>query len=209
MTEKIKTGTTCIGILFKDGVLLAADRRMTAGYVATDKTLKVYEVSKNIVATTAGHAADNQKFMRHLKGELKLLELKSERAVKVREAAMMLNAWQYSALRAQGSIVSVIMGGYDSEGASLYNLGPDGTIMAHDGYVVDGSGSIYVKGVMDTEYKEGMSEKEAIELVEKGFRTSFKNDIYSGGGFVIKVITKDGIKEVARKLVESKLVNEQ
>ena len=70
MVEKLKTGTTCIGFKFKEGIIIGADRRMTAGFIATDSTSKVYEITKNIVGTTAGHAADNQLVMRHLKSEL-------------------------------------------------------------------------------------------------------------------------------------------
>ncbi len=210
MTEKLKTGTTCIGLKFKDGIIIGADRRMTAGFIASDKSSKVYELNKFIVGTTAGHAADNQKVMRAMKGELKLLELKVERPAKASEAAMILNSIQYNIVRSQGSIVSVILGGYDSQDCfSLYNLAPDGTIVPHNGYVTDGSGSIYVKGVLDMGYTEDMSEKEALDLVEKGFRASFKNDNASGGGYIVKVITQDGIKEVARKLVETTIVNEK
>ena len=206
--EKLKTGTTCIGVLCKDGVILAADRRMTAGFIATDNTSKVYELSKNIVATTAGHAADNQRVMRSMVSELKLQKLRSERDAYVQEAAMVLNSTQYAMLRQMGSIVSIILGGFDSKkGAQLYNLSPDGTLVHNDGYVVDGSGSIYVKGVMDTLYKQSMSTKDALELVEKGFLASFKNDPNSGGGYIAKVVTKDGIKELARKSVEGKFVD--
>ncbi len=207
--EKLKTGTTCIGLLFNGGVLLAADRRTTAGYIASDTSSKIYDVSNSILATTAGHAADNQLVMRVIKSEVKLVELKNERKAYVREAAMILNSIQYSALRSQGSIISLILGGYDSkEGISLYNLGPDGTILNHDGYVVDGSGSVYVKGIMDSEYNPKLSEKEALALVEKGFKASFKNDNASGGGFIARIVTKDGIKEVSRKVIKTELVNE-
>jgi 20S proteasome alpha/beta subunit len=210
MVEQLKTGTTCIALQFKDGVIIGADRRMTAGFIASDKASKVYELSKYIVGTTAGHAADNQRVMRYMASELKLLQLRVEREPKVKEAAMLLNSIQYSIVRQQGSIVSVILGGYDEfSGFSLYNLSPDGTIVPHDGYVVDGSGSIYVKGVLDMEYKPNLSEKEAIALVEKGFQASFKNDNASGGGFIVKIITKDGIKEVSRKIVQTTLVSEE
>lgn len=208
MVEKVKTGTTCIGVLCKDGVVIAADRRTTAGFIASDKSTKVYDLSDSIVATTAGHAADNQKVMRWMRGELNLIELKNERGPFVKEAMMILNSAQYSMLRQMGSVVSVILAGYDSrEGPQLYNLSPDGTILEHDGYVVDGSGSVYVKGVMDTLFKEDLSVKEAQELVEKGFLASFKNDNMSGGGYIAKVITKDGITEVARKLIDSSFVD--
>ena len=206
--EKVKTGTTCIGLLCKDGVILAADRRTTAGFIASDNSTKVYELAPNIVATTAGHAADNQRVMRGMKGELKLQRLRNERPSYVVEAAMLLNSTQYAMLRQMGSIVSIILGGYDSsKGAQLFNLSPDGTILHHDGYVVDGSGSVYVKGVLDTMYKKDMSIKEALELVEKGFLASFKNDNMSGGGYIARIITVDGSEEIARKSIEGKFVD--
>lgn len=209
MVEKLTTGTTCIGLLFKDGVIIAADRRTTAGFIASDRSSKIYELSKNVVGTTAGHAADNQKVMRAMKGEIKLHELKVERPIKVSEVAMILNSIQYNIVRTQGSVVSVILAGYDSQdGISLVNLSPDGTILNHDGYIADGSGSVYVKSILDMGFNENLSEKEALELVEKGFQASFKNDNMSGGGFIAKIITKDGIKDVASKVVKTQLVNE-
>jgi 20S proteasome alpha/beta subunit len=208
-TEKLKTGTTCIGLLFNKGVLLAADRRTTAGYICSDRSTKIYELNKNILATTAGHAADNQLTMRVIKGQLKLLEFKNERSAKVIEAAMILNSVQYSALRKQGSVISLILGGFDKEnGFSLYNLGPDGTNVAHDGYVVDGSGSVFIKGLFDNEYNPQITETEALKLVEKAFLTSFKNDNASGGGFICKIVTDSGIKEVKRKIIKTELIDE-
>ena len=209
MTTTIKTGTTCIGLLYKDGVLIAADRRVTSYKIDSDKFTKVFELSGNIAAAVSGGAADAQLFMRHIKGELRLIELKNERKPLVGEAAMILNSIQYSSIRRQGSIVGLILAGYDHrKGSSLYNLGPDGTIVDHEGYVTTGSGSIYVKGVLDVEYKPNMTEKEALSLIEKAFKVSFKNDNASGGGFIVKTITKDGITDVARKVVESKIIGE-
>ena len=208
MVEKVKTGTTCIGILCKDGVIIGADRRTTAGFIVSDKSSKVYELSNSIVATTAGHAADNQRTMRWMQGELNLIELKNERQPFVKEAMMLINQAQYAMLRQMGSIVSVLLGGFDDKnGPQLYNLSPDGTIVHHDGYATDGSGSVYVKGVLDTFYKPNITVKEGLDLMKKGFLASFKNDNMSGGGYIIKVITKSGIEEVERKSIQSEIVD--
>jgi 20S proteasome alpha/beta subunit len=121
--SKIKTGTTCIGLLFKDGVLLAADRRVTSYKIDSEKFTKLFDLTKSIVSTVSGGAADAQLFMRVIQGELKLLELKNERPAKVSEAAMMLNSMQYGALRSQGTVVGLIVGGYDDQdGVSLYHI---------------------------------------------------------------------------------------
>ena len=210
MTDKIKTGTTCIGLLFKGGVLLAADRRVTSYKIDSDRFTKLFDVSDKIISTVSGMASDAQLFMRIIKGELKLLSLRTERSPYVSEAAMMLNSMQYSSLRTSGSIVGLILGGHDiKDGFTLYNLGPDGTIVPHEGYVTNGSGSIYVTGVLNTEYKDDLSEKEALALVEKAFTVAFKNDNASGGGFVARVVTEDGIKEVDKKIVKTEMVSEK
>ena len=209
MTEKIKTGTTCIGLLFKDGVILAADRRVTAGgMIVGNKSTKIYDISSNILATTSGHAADNQLFVRIVQSEARLLELKNERQIKVKEAAMIFNSMQYSALRSQGSVVSLILGGYDKLGPSLYNLSPDGTIVTNEGFVVDGSGSIFIKAIFENEYNPNMTKEEALELIEKGFKSAFNNDNASGGGFIVRVVTKEGIEELTRKVVKTQIVKE-
>ncbi len=205
----IKTGTTCIGLIFKDGVLLAADRRVTSYKIDSEKFDKVFSLSSHIVSTVSGGASDAQLFMRIIQSELKLIELKNERKPYVSEAAMILNSIQYNTIRTQGSIVGLILGGYDpKKGYSLYNLAVDGTIVPNEGYVTTGSGSIFVQGVLDNDYKANLSEKEALELIEKCFKTSFKNDNASGGGFVAKIITKDGVREASRKIIKTEFVKE-
>lgn len=209
MAEKMKTGTTCVGITFKDGVILAADRRATGGLMKND-FVKVFPLSKTIVSTMAGTASSCQMVIRALQKDAKMLELKNERLARVSEIASIANQYQYSILRSQGEVVSLLLGGYDEKnGFSLFDMGPDGTMTEGDQkYAVDGSGSVFIKGLFDMEYKENMSEREALELVEKAFTVSFNNDNASGGGFIAKVITKEGVSEVMRKVVKTQLVNE-
>ena len=205
--EKTNTGTTCIGVLFKDGVILAADKRATGGLMKND-FVKVFDLTKSIVTTIAGTASSCQLVVRHLQRDAKIFELKTERNMEVGEISSLANQYQYSILRSQREVVSLIIGGYDSKfGFSLYDMGPDGTMSQSKNYVVDGSGSIFIKGLFDSEYTPDLSEEEALELVEKAFVISFKNDNCSGGGFVAKVVTKTEIREVASKVVRTELVN--
>lgn len=208
MTQTIKTGTTCIGLIYKDGVLLAADKRVTAHKIESDTFTKVFEVSKSIVSTVAGAAAAAQMYIRVLKSEIKLFELSHERNVRVHEAAMILNSMQYSGVRQSGEIVACILGGYDEKkGFSLYDLSFDGTVVSHEGYVTTGSGSVYAKSILDSEHKSNMSEKDAVVLAEKAFKAAFKNDNASGGGFIVKLITKDKIVEI-EKTLKAELIGE-
>ncbi len=206
--NSVKTGTTCIGLLFKDGVMLAADRRVTTFKIESDKFTKIFDVSKNAVSTISGEAASAQLFMRYLQSEVKLIELKKERQAKITEIASILNSIQYSAVRSQGAVVGSILGGYDKTGAHLFDLSPDGTMGEVEPYLSNGSGSLWTKSLLDNYYKKSMSEKEALELLEKCFLAAFKNDTASGGGYIVKIVTKEGIKEVERKVLKSELVNE-
>ena len=204
-TNILKTGTTCIGLKYKDGVMLAADNRVTTYKIESDKFTKLFDVTPNVVSTVAGYVSAAQLAMRHLKSEAKLIELKNEREARVREVASIMGSIQFSLVR-QGLIVASIMGGYDKkEGPVLFDLGPDGTMREEEDYFTDGSGSIFTKSILDTEYRENLSEKEALEILERAFRAAFKNDNASGGGYIVKVVNKDGIKEVERKVVKSEL----
>lgn len=206
--DKVKTGTTCIGFLFKGGVLLAADRRITTFKIESDKFTKLFNISDFVVSTVAGHVSPAQLFLRNLKSEVKLLELKKERPARVNEVASILNSYQMSGAQS-GAVVASIMGGYDEkDGVSLFELSPDGSMLSHEPYITNGSGSIFVKSVLDTNYKKDLSEKEALELLDKCYRVAFKNDNSSGGGYIARVVSKEGIREVERKIVKTELVDE-
>jgi len=207
--NKLKTGTTCIGMLFKDGVLMAADNRVTSYKINAENFTKIFDLSNNVVSTVSGGVADAQRFVRVIKGELKLISLKNERDVFVREAAMTLTDFQYSGMRANGAVVGMLLGGYDvKDGVSLYELSPEGSILDTQPYVTSGSGSIFVDGILGSEYTSNLSQKDALVLVEKCFKSAFKHDNASGGGFIVKTITKDGICEIERKVVKTQFVKE-
>jgi len=206
--DKVKTGTTCIGFLFKGGVLLAADRRITTYKIESDRFTKLFNISNFVVSTVAGHVSPAQLFLRNLKSEVKLLELKKERSARVCEVASILNSYQMSGA-SSGAVVASIMGGYDEkDGVSLFGLSPDGSMLSHEPYFTNGSGSIFVKSILDTNYNADMSEKEALDLLDKCYKVAFKNDSASGGGYIARIVSKDGINEVERKIVKTELVDE-
>ena len=207
-----RTGTTCVGLKFKDGVVLASDRRTTAGYVVSDKSIKVEKLADNVVATHSGTVSDAQLHRRVIKAEIKLKELNTERPIYVKEAATIATSIQYRNIRTPTTIqpvVGYLIGGHDNKlGPQLYEVGPDGTLLEFDKYAADGSGSIFIKSFLESEYKDGMSEADAVKLIEKALTSAMKIDNHSGGGIVMKVVTKDGIREVVRKVLRTELVNE-
>lgn len=192
-----------MGILCKDGVVLAADKRATAGnFIANKKAQKIHQISNNIAVTMAGTVSDAQLLVKLIKAELKLKNLRTGRAEKVKEAANLLGGMVYNNIRRMSMIPGIshfVLGGYDSEGPQLFDLYADGSVTAIDDYISSGSGSVMAFGVLDTTYKKDMSLDEGVKLAKKALSAALQRDSASGEGVDIITITKDGIKEVYHK----------
>jgi len=199
----IKTGTTTVGIVCKDGIVLAADKRATAGYlIASKKTEKIHQISENIAVTMAGTASDAQLLVKIARAELKLKALRTGQEVSVREAANLISRLVYDNIRKFSSIPGIsqfILAGKDSNGFGLYDLFPDGTIEECEDYMASGSGSVMAFGVLETLYKKGMSIDEGIKLAVKCLNAAIQRDIASGSGFDVVTITNEGVKKVMEK----------
>jgi proteasome beta subunit len=208
MSEKQKTGTTTCAIKCKDGIVLAADMRATAGHIISHGDfVKIVPIADNIAITIAGVVSDIQLSTKLIKAELKLKEIRTGRQLKVHEAAHFVSGMIYNIIRnpyAPG-IMHFLMGGVDSDGLHAYDLSPGGEISEITDYESSGSGSIFVYGVLDTHYKEGISVKEGTELAIKAISTAFKRDSASGNGIRVVNITKDGVKEETIRLVSYEL----
>src|SRR3989338_1858823 len=207
--KEITTGTTTIGLVCKDGLVLAADRRATSGYLISYKKFeKIIAITENIAVTVAGTVSDVQLLTKYLKAELKLKDIRTGRETTVKEAANLLANFVYSNIRKFSIIPGIshfIIGGKDSSGFHLYDLSPDGSIVEVDDYISSGSGSLMVFGVLETLYKKGMSVDEGVKLAAKGINAAVQRDIASGNGIDIISITKDGIKKIFSKELEMKI----
>lgn len=207
--KELKTGTTTIGIMCKDGIVLAADKRATSGYLISYKKFdKIINITDNIAVTVAGTVSDVQLLTKYLKAELKLKDIRTGRDTTVKEAASLLANFVYSNIRKFSLIPGIshfIVGGRDSRGVHLYDLSPDGSIVEIDDYISSGSGSVMAFGVLETLYKQGLSVEEGVKLAAKGVNAAVQRDIASGNGIDIVTITKDGIKKVFSKELELKI----
>ena len=205
----LKTGTTTLGLVCKDGLVLAADKRATSGYlIAWKKFDKIMQVTGNIAITVAGTVSDVQLLTKYLKAELKLKDIRTGRETSVKEAANLLANFVYSNIRKLSLIPGIshfIVGGKDSSGFHLYDLSPDGSIVEVDDYISSGSGSVMVFGVLETLYRKGLSIDEGVKLAAKCVNAAVQRDIASGNGIDIITITKDGIKKVFSKELELKI----
>lgn len=203
MENMLKTGTTTVGIVCKDGIILAADRRATAGNLIVDKhTHKVNIISDEVAVTIAGSVSEAQLLMKLIRAELKLKEVRTGKVATISESANLLGGLLYSSIRRMSMIPAIahfLMAGRDKEGTHLYDLFPDGSVTKVRDYVSSGSGSVFAYGVLESQYKAGMSIKEGMELVTTAVNAALQRDSYSGNGIEIAVITPENVKKVLVK----------
>lgn len=207
LAVKAKHGTTTIGLVCRDGLVLAAEKRATAGYfVADKKTEKILKISDNLLITTAGTVSDAQLLTKLIRAELKLKEVRTDRQPTVKEAANLLASLIYGNIRKYSLIPGItqfLLGGTDREGFHLYDLFVDGSVMESDDYVSSGSGSTMVYGVLEAMYKKEITVKEGVDLCVKSLNVAIQRDTASGNGILVYTITREGIRKVIDKDVET------
>jgi proteasome beta subunit len=198
MVEATKTGTTTIGIVNSDGVVLASEHRATMGnFIAHKETQKVFKIDDNLGLTTAGLVGDAQVLARFVKAEVELYKLRRQAPMSVKAAATLMSNILRRGGGSQGFFyVGLIVGGYDIEGGHVYSLDAAGGSIP-DHYISVGSGSPYAYGVLEDHFKREMSLTDSIDLAIRALNAAMKRDSASGDGMAIITITKDGYVEVS------------
>jgi proteasome beta subunit len=194
MSEFYMPGATTVGIVCKDGVVLAAERRVSYGYFIMSKTgKKVFKIADKIGAACAGIVADMQSLTREVGAYLNLYSYEREQSVTVKTAAKLMGSMLFER-RYFPYIAQTIVGGIDETGPKLFVLDPLGSVI-EDKFTAVGSGSEIAMGLLETEFKEGMSIDDAKGLVRKAVKAASARDIGSGEGLDMLVITNGGLKE--------------
>ncbi len=203
--ETLKTGTTTLGIAVKDGVILAADKRATAGnFIANKDIRKIIEINTEMALTVAGTVSDVQLIAKILKAELKLKEIKTGRKNTVREAANLLAGMVYQNIRKFSTIPGIshfLFAGSDQSGVSMYEIYPDGSINEVKDFVSSGSGSVMAYGVLETSYRPDLQLKDGEELAMKAMKAALSRDSASGNGYDMILITRKGIQQLVSKTI--------
>jgi proteasome beta subunit len=194
MSEFYLPGATTVGVVCKDGVILAAERRVTYGYFVMSKTgKKVFKIADKIGAACAGIVADMQILTREVGAYLRLYTYEREQSVTVRTAAKLMGSMLFER-RYFPYLAQTIVAGMDETGPKLFVLDPLGSVI-EDKFTAVGSGSEIAMGLLESEFKEGLSIDDARGLVRKAVKAASARDIGSGEGLDMLVITNTGIKE--------------
>ncbi len=201
--DKIKTGTTTLGIVCKDAIILAADKRTTAGNLIVRKdSEKIHIVADNVVITTAGVVSDIQMVIKLVRAELKVRKKKNNRLNSVKEAASLTSRMFYENARQYfPSVAQVILAGYERDKLRMYEIDVDGATLEIGEFVSTGSGSPLMYGLLEHAFKENMTIKEGEELAVKAISAATQRDNASGNGIDVVVITKDSIKRTIQKKI--------
>jgi len=199
--KELETGTTTLGLACKDGTVLAADRRATAGTMIAHKhTRKVYKIDDNLGLTTAGLVGDLQLLARYITAEAELYKLKRNQPISV-EAAATLTANILGARRYFPYWVQLVIGGVDPKGSHVFSLDMAGGSL-EDKYVSTGSGSPYVYGILEDHWTDDIDTKGGIDLAIRAVNAAMRRDAASGEGIDVAVISRDGYKDLDDKEVE-------
>jgi proteasome beta subunit len=189
-------GTTTVGVVCTDGVILSSDTRVTMGYFVAHKTgKKIYQIDDHIAMTISGSVADAQRVVEVLKVNAKLYKLNNGRPIPIKAASRLVANLLFSA-RLAPLIAQILVGGVDSTGPHVFSLDPLGSLV-EEKCVATGSGSPIAYGVLEDKYKEGATIEEILPVVVRAVDSAMKRDIASGNNFDIAVITKEGYRALS------------
>jgi proteasome beta subunit len=199
-----KTGTTTLGIVCKEGVVIATETRATMGHLIAHKaTKKLYKIDDHLALATAGLVGDLQVLARYLTAEANLYRLKRDSKMPVESAATLMSNIM-NQRKFMPYYVQLILGGFDSKGGHVYSLDAAGGAIP-DKYTAGGSGSPYVFGVLEDIYKDDLTVDEGIDIAIRAIGAAKRRDSASGGMTNIAVITKDGFKPISQDEVKKRM----
>lgn len=189
----LKTGTTTVGLICKDGVVLGTDRRASMAYYVASKTAKkLHKIQDHLFITIAGNVADAQYIIDVIKAQTTLYQLEKEKPIQVKTAARILSNILYQNKMIPYEVGLILGGITEEEGPVLIDIGSLGSLLPED-YIAVGSGTPFAIGVLEVNYKKNLSPEDGKKICVSAVKSSIIRDMASGNGIDIVVIKKGGI----------------
>jgi proteasome beta subunit len=193
MAFEFMPGATVVGISYNNGVVLAAEKRVSFGNFVVNKSIKkTFPVTNHVGAACAGMVADMQVLVRQVEALAKIRKLETRRNVPPNSVAKLMSVIMFER-RYFPLLTQVIVGGIN-EKPEIYTLDPLGSVLPDD-YAAVGTGAEMALGIMDAEYKANMTEEKAKELAVRAIRSAIQRDASSGDGIDVLFVTKNGTRE--------------
>jgi proteasome beta subunit len=193
MAFQFMPGATAIGITYQDGIVLAAEKRISYGnFVVNKNTRKIFPITDQVASACAGMVADMQVLARQVEALAKIRKLETRREMATNSVAKLMSVIMFER-RYFPLLTQVIVGGVETT-PEIYTLDPLGSLLP-DNYAAVGTGAELALGLIDSEYKKNMSEDASKKLAIKAIKSSVQRDSASGDGIDILTITKKGIEQ--------------
>lgn len=192
-------GTTTVGIVTKDALIFAAERKVTYGHMDLSETPRIFKLDDTIAITTSGLLGDLQAIVRILTANVNLIKLEKG-SVSVRAVAKFTANFLHQR-KMFPYLTELLIGGVD-EKPELYTLDIVGGTSIEDSFAATGSGLTFAYGVLEAHYKESLSIEDAQNLALRALKSAIRRDVTSGGTIDIITITKKGFetKEIPQAL---------
>lgn len=204
INQEIMKGTTTVGLVFDEGIVLATEKRATMGTLIASKTAKkVYQIADRIGMTTAGGVGDAQSLARLMQVECSLYKVRHGKPISVGAAATLLSNYLQQN-RYYPYYVQLLVGGVDRKGPSVYSVDAMGGASKETDIVSTGSGSPMAYGVLEDRFHPDMKEDEAVELATRSLKAAMRRDSASGENISVVVITRDKYEEKAVQVTQTK-----
>jgi len=191
--EKILHGTTTVGIKAKDGVVLCADMRASAGYfIANNNTMKIQKIDHHAGMTMAGGVADAQNITDVLRYHANIHRIQNQEPIPIKSLTR-LTSLIFHQNRGYPFMADILVGGFDNYGPALFNIDMFGSVEKKS-YVTTGSGSPVAYGLLEEEYKEDVTVEEAKTIALRAVKAAITRNIGTGDGINVAVIDKNGFR---------------
>ena len=206
INQLVLKGTTTIGLVCKNSVVLASDTRVTMGsYVAHKHGKKIYKIDDHLAMTISGGVADAQRTVDILKINAQLYKLNMDRPIPVSSAARLIANLLFSS-RYAPLIAQVLICGMDDTGPHVFSLDPFGSL-TEEKCAATGSGSPIAYGILEDRFKEDMPAEEVLPVIVKAVDSAMKRDAASGDSFNVAVIDGKGYRELTKEEKKQLLAN--
>jgi proteasome beta subunit len=193
----IKSSTTTVGIMIKDGVVIGTESQATAGYIVAAKTAqKLFQINDFTAATISGGVADCQYVVNQLKAFSRLKEVEEEKVPDPKYIASITRNILFSGR--SYFVCMMIVGGYSQKEKKglLYGVDLLGTMYEEENFISFGSGSPFSLGVLEADWKPDMTKSAGIDLIKSAINSSRERDTGSGFDIQLCTIDKSGFKQV-------------
>ncbi|XP_051526501.1 proteasome subunit beta type-9-like [Myxocyprinus asiaticus] len=193
LSEEVKTGTTIIAVTFDGGVVLGSDSRVSAGESVVNRVMnKLSPLHDKIYCALSGSAADAQTIAEIVNYQLDVHSIEVEDDPLVCSAATLVKNISYK-YKEELSAHLIVAGWDRKEGGQVYATLSG--LLTRQPFAIGGSGSFYINGFVDAEYKKNMTKRECQDFVVNALTLAMGRDGSSGGVAYVVTIDQDGTEE--------------